>query len=233
MAGPAAILREIHRLRRHAKDLQLEIERAPRLVKAQQGRVSSQEDALRDAQDKLKKLKVTYHEKELELKTTLQHIDKHERQLNEAGSKKEYDALKVEIASDKKKCQQLEDEILNSLTQTDEVTAQLPELEQARTRARVDYADYEKSSAERVTSLSQRLEETIKAIGDVEASLPGDMRSQYNRLITARGEDALAAVQNQTCMACYTEITAQNSNDLSLGQFVCCKSCGRALYLPE
>jgi predicted nucleic acid-binding Zn-ribbon protein len=43
----------------------------------------------------------------------------------------------------------------------------------------------------------------------------------------------MAEVQNRTCMACYTEITAQALNNLSIGQFILCKNCGRALYLPE
>jgi predicted nucleic acid-binding Zn-ribbon protein len=51
--------------------------------------------------------------------------------------------------------------------------------------------------------------------------------------MAARGADAMAAVENRTCTACYTEITAQNYHELILGQLVVCKSCGRILYLPE
>src|SRR5438132_12063699 len=101
MAGPATILRDIHRLRRHARDLRAEIERGPRLLKGQQTKVARQEDVVREAQERLKRLKVTCHDKEVQLKQTLQQISKHEKQLNEATSKKEYDALKSEIASDR------------------------------------------------------------------------------------------------------------------------------------
>jgi predicted nucleic acid-binding Zn-ribbon protein len=52
-------------------------------------------------------------------------------------------------------------------------------------------------------------------------------------LVTAKGDDALAAVTGRSCSACYTEITAQNYNELVREQFVPCKSCGRILYLPE
>src|SRR5436309_11100523 len=72
MAGPATILREIHRLRRHAKDLQAELERGPRLLKGQQAKVARQEEAAREAHDTLKRLKVTSHEKEVLLKTKQQ-----------------------------------------------------------------------------------------------------------------------------------------------------------------
>jgi uncharacterized protein len=233
MAGPATILREIHRLRRHAKELQSEIERGPRLLRIQQARVNKQEEAVRDAHDTLKRLKMSSHDKEGQLKATLQQIGKHEKQLNEAGSKKEYDALKTEIAADKKKCQELEDEILGYMGEIEERTAQLPELDKAVQLVKVEYADFEKNSQGRITGLAEELNRALGAIKEVEATLPADVRPQYDRLVGARGEDAMAAVENRTCMACYTEITAQSYNDLMLSQFVFCKSCGRALYLPD
>jgi uncharacterized protein len=233
MAGPATILREIHRLRRHARDLQSEIERGPRLQRAQQTKVTKQEEAVREAHDALKRLKMVSHEKEGQLKATLQQISKHERQLNEAGSKKEYDALKTEIAADKKKCQGLEDEILGCMAEIEERTAQLPELEKGVQQAKTEYADYEKNFQSRSTALSEQLNQAFRGIKEVESTLPADIRPQYDRLVTARGEDAMAPVEHRTCMACYTEITAQSYNDLMLSQFVLCKSCGRALYLPD
>jgi predicted nucleic acid-binding Zn-ribbon protein len=43
----------------------------------------------------------------------------------------------------------------------------------------------------------------------------------------------MTAVEGQSCAACYTEITAQQYNELKQELFVLCKSCGRILYLPE
>jgi predicted nucleic acid-binding Zn-ribbon protein len=233
MAGPATILREIHRLRKHARDLRAEIERGPRLLKGQQTRVTRQEELLKEGQENLKRLKVTFHDREVQLKQTLQQINKHEMQLNQAGSKKEYDALKSEIAADRQKCKELEDEILEAMGKIEEDTARLPEQEKAVKQARDEFADFEKSQQTRAASLKEQLAQTLQQVEEVEASLPQDVAPAYKRLVAARDEDALAAVQNRTCMACYTEITAQAYNDLMLSQFVLCKSCGRALYLPE
>ncbi|HLJ96764.1 MAG TPA: C4-type zinc ribbon domain-containing protein [Gemmataceae bacterium] len=233
MAGPATILREIHRLRRHAKDLQAEIDRGPRLLKAQRTKVAKQEEALQGGHDTLKRLKMSSHDKEVQLKATLQQINKHENQLNEAGSKKEYDALKTEIAADKKKCQELEDEILGHMAEIEERTAQLPALEKAVQHAKAEYAEHEKNAQGRIAGLTEQLNKALADIQQIESTLPSDIRPQYDRLVAARGEDAMAAVEHRTCMACYTEITAQSYNDLMLSQFVFCKNCGRALYLPD
>ena len=42
MPGPATVLREIHRLRRHAKELQDRIEQGPRMLKHQQAKAARQ-----------------------------------------------------------------------------------------------------------------------------------------------------------------------------------------------
>jgi predicted nucleic acid-binding Zn-ribbon protein len=233
MAGPATILREIHRLRRHAKDLQAEIERGPRQLKSQQAKIAKQEEALREAHETVKRLKVASHEKESQLKATEQMAEKHRQQREQASSKKEYDALNSEISADKKRGRELEDEILECLGQIEERTARMPEYERAVQLAKKEYAELDTSVQARQLQFAEQLKQVHQQIKDVEDTLPTDVRQQYDRLVAARGEDAMAAVQNRTCMACYTGITAQNYNDLMLSQFLVCKSCGRALYLPD
>ena len=233
MAGPANILREIHRLRRHAKDLQSEIERVPRSLKAQQAKIAKQEELAKEAHDILKRAKIDSHEKEVLLKTAQQAVAKHEKQLSEATSKKEYDALRVEIAADKKKCTAIEDEILNCMAIVEEKNAQIPVAEQAVKKAKQELAQAEKSSETRLVGLKEQHSKAVAEISEIEKTLPPDIMPHYDRIVGARGEDALSAVQNKTCMACYTEITAQAFNNLNLSQFVACKSCGRVLYLPE
>ena len=135
IAGPAASLREIHRLRRHAKALQDELDRIPRLLKAQQ--------------------------------------------------------------------------------------------------AKQECTEFEQSVGERQANLKDQLTKALAELKDVEVHLPGDIRPQDERLVAARGEEAMAAAVNRSCVACYTEITAQMFNDLLAGRFILCKNCGRLLYLPE
>src|SRR5579871_4607081 len=170
MPGPAVILREIHRLRRHAKELQNEIERGPRLLKAQQTKVVKQEEILREAQDALKHLKVAIHEKEVTLRGKNQEIAKHERQLNEATAKKEYDALKAEIASEKRMCQKLEDDILSDMALSEEKAAQLPELEQAVQRAKDEVARFDAANQARIADLTKELTQVRENLQAVEAT---------------------------------------------------------------
>jgi predicted nucleic acid-binding Zn-ribbon protein len=232
-AGTASTLREIHRLRRHAKNLQDELNRIPLLTKAQHAKVARAETALTEAQEGLKKLKVSIHEKETTNKAIYQTIAKHKKQRNESSGKKEYDALSAEIAVEEHKAQKLEEEILAGMMEVEERTGKIPELEQGVKRAKQECAEFEKGIGERQTNLRTEFERAEADLKEVEVHLPDDIRPQYQRLVAARGEDAMAQVVNRGCVACYTEITAQLYNDLLAGRFVLCKNCGRLLYLPE
>lgn len=233
MSGPAAILRELHRLRRFTKDLQDEIDRLPRQLKGQQDKVARAEAALKEGQDKVAHLKVESREKDVTFKATQEQIVKHEDQRNRAGSKKEYDGLNLEIANAKKALARLEEEFLVGLTDIEERSALLPDLEKTLKVAREELARLEASGKERRTSLVSQLEKAQQDLKEVEATLPPDIKIAYDRQVQARGEDAMAAVQDRVCVACYTSITAQSHNELLQGLFVPCKSCGRILYMPE
>ena len=233
MAGPADILREIHRLRRHAKEVKEEIVRVPRMLQGHQTKVARQEEAIKEAQEAIKKLKVLALEKEGQLKQNHLQIAKYEKQRNEAAGKKEYDALGAEIESAKRGCQKLEDDILATINETEEKTGKVPDLEKLLQVARQELASFDQLSKQRQVDLQGELVKAHAQLKEAETRLPEDLRQQYDRQVNSRGEDAMSAVQGRTCVACYTEITAQNMNELRQGRFLFCKSCGRMLYLAE
>src|SRR5262249_44512820 len=160
--------------------LQEEIERLPRLIKVQQGKVVRAEEALKQGQENLKKLKVANSEKEKSLKAKSADVAKYEKQRDEITGKKEYDALQHEIAAARQACTQLEDEILAGLMESDERTAQLPELEKAVKQAKSELANFDQISAGRKTALTEELQRVQDEIKSVEASLADDIRVQYS-----------------------------------------------------
>src|SRR5947209_18934198 len=149
MPGIGETFGEIHRLRRFARDLQQEIDRGPIQLKARRNFAAKIAEAHRTAQDELKKLKVSVHEKEGSLKAAHTQIAKYEKQLDDVTDKKQYDALKHEIASAQAKARALEDEILEGMSETEERTAKLPEFEKSAAKANDDVAAFEREQAER------------------------------------------------------------------------------------
>jgi predicted nucleic acid-binding Zn-ribbon protein len=228
MSAPGPVLQEIHRLRRHVKDLAGKIEQGPRLLKAQQTALARQEEALKQGHDAVKHLKVEIHQKEVSVKSAEEHIAKLEK--TQISNKKEYDALRVEIAGVQKTIRGLEDEILELMSQVEDKNKLLPDLEKAVAKAKADAEQLQKDHQEKMDRFTAERQKALADLQQVETNLPEETRIQYQRLINAKGEDGLAAVEGTTCTACYTEVTSQMINELSRGVFVICKNCGRMLY---
>src|SRR3954466_463158 len=104
MPGPMRVFREIHRLRTLIHNVQEQLDRLPRLRKAHQARLAKQEQSLRDAQEAIRKLKLTVRDREKTLEDKHGQIARYEGQINQVSSKKEYDALLLEIAHAKTLC---------------------------------------------------------------------------------------------------------------------------------
>ncbi len=236
MAGPAVVMREIHRLRKFARDLQEQLDRIPRQIKAQQARVTQAESALKDGQEAVKKLKLSVHEKEVALKATDTKLKKRRQQLEEAltaaAPGREIDGLRKEVDHEQAAILQFEDEILAAIGEGEERIAAVPALEQAVKKAKDDYAAFEMTIGERRDGFTAQLNDALAKLREAEKSVPSEVRGQYNRMVAAMGPDALAAVQGHNCTSCYTEITVQSLHDLQRDALIMCKSCGRILYLP-
>lgn len=233
MPGPASLFREIHRLRRFARDLEEQINRIPRQRKAYQTKLATREKTLKDEQDAIKKLKVLASEKEKELKGKGEQIERYERQQTEITSKKEYDALRIEIAHAREVCAKLEDEILQSICDYEERQARLPEVEKAVALVKEEVARFEAEASPRKTDLDAQLAQTLKQLKEIEAQVPRDLKAQYDRTVASMGADGFSLVKNRSCSECNTEIIRSMELNLLNEECVVCKSCGRLLYLPE
>jgi len=232
-ASFSKVLSEIHRLRRHLRDLHAEVERLPRLLKAHQAKVAKSELTVKEAHDALKHLKVQNHDKEVNIKATSQLLTKYERQLNEMTTPKEIDAKHKEIASSKELIAKLEEEVLAGMAKVDERAGHIPALELALKKAKEEFAVFDKESKSRQTHLTGELKAVESELKQRESELPLVVKGTYERVVKAHGADALAPVAKNSCGHCHTSVTSQNVNELHQGRTLVCNSCGRMLYPTE
>lgn len=229
MAEPAEILKEVHRLMRHVADLDAKIKAGPRALKSAQAALARHEEAVKKNHDEVNQYKIKIHEKEVSIKQMQQHIEKLEKA--PVSNKKEYDAMLVEVATVKKAIRGLEDEILEYMGWIEEKQGKVPELEKAVQQAKNDLARVEKENLQMQGRYVEEQQKARDQLAEVQKTIPATIEPLYQRLVTARGAEALAGVQDRTCTACYTEITHQMRNELVQGKFVICKNCNRMLYI--
>lgn len=226
-----SILRECHRLRRHLRDLKEEIDRGPRVLKAQQARLAAEEQEHKDAYEIIKRLKLRQKEDEGSLKVVEANLDKLGTKAMTVTTMKEMEAVKHETEQANAKKGLLEDAILCAMTEIEERTANLPYVEKKWKDAQAEFAQYQVDAKERMERMLEDRSLSESELARREAELPNDMRDQYERLIKAHGPDGLAGVKGTVCGQCRSVIGESRFFELEAGKFVLCPVCGRGLYL--
>jgi predicted nucleic acid-binding Zn-ribbon protein len=213
--------------------LQGEIELGPRVAKARQAQLDAAKATHIASHDTLKKLKLKLKDEEGALKTVDTRLLKLQGDINSASSKKEFDAKTSEIEQATVNRGKLEDSILELLTDIEERTADLPNVDQRWADAQAEFATATREAEERLQRLKADQQATQASLEEWEAKLPPEVKSNYARLIKTYGPDGLAGLRGRSCQQCRTTVTEQTRNNVLGGLWVCCPQCGRALYMAE
>jgi uncharacterized protein len=224
------VFREAHRLRKHLRELQKEIELGPRVLKSRQDELDEERQAHKDHYDAITRLKLKQREDEGTLKQTDTRLAKLEDQLTGISVQKEYDAKKSEIAQARAKKADLEDAILTTMTEIEDRTAAIPAIEQKWADAQAAFAEFQRQAADRLEMLKNDQAASMKALAKVEEGVPDDIRPRYEKLVKAHGPEAMAGVKGKSCQACRTDLTDQKVIELRRGEFMQCSTCGKLLF---
>lgn len=232
MTTPAVTqtLKELHRLRKHLRELKSEIDLGPRVMQIQQQMLAADQQAHADAHADIVTRKLRIREDEGSLKQANTQLAKFEKQLNDAGSPKEYEAKQSEIRQAKERIAALEEAILVGMEELDQKVADLPNVDRTWAAAQAEFAQYQVDAKERLERLHDDLKLTQEHLAKFEATLPADVKPLYDRLVKSYGPDGLAGVDGRICQQCRTAMTEQQRSELLGGKFLCCAKCGRGLY---
>lgn len=227
------LLREAHRLRRHLRELKAEIDLGPRVLKIQEQKLAAAKQAHADAHDRVQKLKLKIRDDEGTLKQVNGQLAKFEKQLNDAASPKEYEGKKSEIRQAQEKISALEEAILLGMEELEQKTAHLPTDDKVWADAQAEFEQFKVDAKERLERLVADQKASLTELAKVDAGLPPAVKPAYDRLVKAYGPDGMAALSGKVCGQCRVGISDQARNDITAGKFVCCSTCGRALYLDS
>jgi hypothetical protein len=233
MAVNAAALRELHRIHRQLSDLRERLDRGPKQVRVRTAGVSQAEEQSAKIHGDLKASRVALDQKQLQLKTAEGKVAELKVKLNQANTNREYQALKDQIAADEMASSVLADEILEAMEKLDVMKAQIPESEGRVAKAKEELAKVQQQLRAEEESLRADVKRLEKELAEAEMALPEDFRALYQRVVNAKGEDAMAVVEGGSCGGCFQQLTTNVLNEINMGRVVLCRSCGRVLYLPD
>ena len=226
----AQTLKELHRIRKHLRDLKSEIDLGPRVMQIQQQTLDAEKQAHADGHALINTIKLRIRDDEGTLKQTNGQLAKFEKQLNDAASPKEYEAKQSEIRQAKERIAALEEAILLGMEELERATAALPAVDQKWKDAQAEFAQNRADAADRVERMKADEKLHQQKLTELEPTLPPAVKPQYDRLVKSHGPDAMAGVDGRICQKCRTAVTVQQQMELTGGAFICCPKCGRALY---
>lgn len=227
----AELLRRLHHVHCQQSDLQGQLDRGPRQIKAGEAVVAKAEAVRDQAKETLKQAKMNSDEKQLQLKSREDGIADLKAKLNTAASNREFDLLKEQIAADEQANLVLSDEILEGFEKIDELTAEVSKAEEELKKQSVDT----KKRAEEIKSRMLQVEEDLvhvrEQLADAEEEIPAVAKPDYQRLVDQRGDEALAAIDDNSCGGCYQTLTTNLIDTVRLEFLVRCPNCNAMLYL--
>jgi hypothetical protein len=214
-------------------DLRSRLDRGPKKIRAAEVNVQHRETLLAQTKAESKTLRMAADQKQLQLKSSEDKVKDLRHKLNAVTTNREYQALLDQIAADEMANSVMADEILEALEKVDAFKKNIAEAETTLTAAQQMLEQVRAEAAQQEPGLKADVARLDAELQQTEATLPGDIRELYQRVVRGKGEDALAMVENQFCNGCNQQIPLNMLNQVMLGQPVFCKTCGRMLYLPE
>jgi len=229
----ADALRTLHRLHSQLSDLRGRLDRGPKQVAAHRASVAQLEADLAAAKDLVTQTRKAADSKQVDIKAQEERIHKWEGQLNSAKSNQEYQTLQEQIAAGRMAASVLEDETLDLLGRVDEYAAEVGRHAQRVEAGKAELAKGETNVAATGKTLRAEVERLEADLAEAERRLPGEFKSDYQRVVSAKGAEGLAPMEDGVCLGCGQSTTLQMQADLRASKPVFCKSCGVLLYLPE
>ena len=230
MSVTASLVQRLHRINRQKTDLNGQLARGPRLVAAATAKLQSAQQHVSELRAKLTRMKMEADSKQLQMREREDKIHKWRGNMNAAKENREYQALKDQIAADEQANLVLSDEILETLEAIDDYQQRLVDGEAMVASLEQELRQVQQQVADRKLVLEGELARVQAELEVAEKGLVGDFRREYMRLVTAKGEDAMAELEGNCCGGCYQSLTPQNLEKLLCGQPVLCPACGRLLY---
>ncbi|NND97038.1 MAG: phospholipase [Pirellulaceae bacterium] len=229
----AELLRKLHHLHRLKNELETQLERGPRQIKAGETMVAKAQADAESAKETRKKAKLASDDKQLQLKSREDRIEDLKAKLNTAASNREFDTLKEQIAADEQANSVLSDEILESFEQLDVMEANLKAADDELAKQQAEQKQRITDVEARLIDVGENLERVKKELAEAESEIPSAAKADYLRLTASKGEEALAPLDGESCGGCYQTLTTHVVDQLQLSQMVKCPNCNAFLYIPE
>lgn len=167
---------------------------------------------------------------EKEVEASKAQLKKYENQLYQVKNNREYDAISQEIDTKKAEIENLDNKIIQTLEEEEEISKELQELEQEIQRLEQQLEE-SRNELEEINLQTREEENRIRAQREqVARQIDQRYLRQYERIHHAKDGLAVAPVQRGSCGGCFSTIPPQKIVEIRKAErLYTCEYCGRIL----
>ena len=212
-----------------------ELRRLPAERERRRKAIDARGATLEDFDGALKRLHLQIKDVEMDATQSRQKVRKYEGELNDATDGVIVASLEHQIRSLKRDISQAEDEGLEALTTSEDLTSKRDAIQALIDEDEGHFAEFETNMKAEMEVAEKKLAElTAKREASMVSGLDLNVVDIYDRLLDSREGVALSQLDGRTCTMCYMEVPANLSVRIARGvDLVRCPSCDRILHLGQ
>ncbi len=221
----------LQRLDSTAADARRRIAAEPERQHALEARLQAARDRVAAAKERLSTNQTARREVEKELAVHQGRLSKYREQLMAVKTNVEYQAMQKEIEFAQTGVKTLEDQILERMIESDDLTAALKRAEAEAAAEEKAVAADRQALATETADLSARLAALVDERARLVASLDPGVLSVFELVARRRNGVAVAEARDGVCTICHVRLRPQIFNTVRRNeQIIQCDSCQRILY---
>jgi predicted nucleic acid-binding Zn-ribbon protein len=194
---------------------------------ASKTRLQQLQDTRKNLEDLNKKRKTL----EIEVGALDTKISKYQNQLYDVKSNKEYDALKLEIASGKDEKAKLEENLLTLLFQEDDLKSAIQHMTVEVESLKKENLKKQDEIKKKMSDLEKNLDEKKTDRTKIIQLLPTNYSDEYENMKKSGKKIVIAPIlENNMCGGCFISVPPQMVIEIQADDKLCRCSCGRYLY---
>jgi predicted nucleic acid-binding Zn-ribbon protein len=225
---------ELQRMDYELGELERSKDYLPDMISNLEKEIEGTSSALESSEKELTEQTLLYKKLDIEVATLNQELAKLQKQMQVIKTNKEYDALTNEIVNRKLRISSAEEEILNILSNMDNLKERIKQYKQK-------LQEVDKNNTAQLASLRKELnsiEDKVKIKEgerkNLTVRIDKRLLSTYERVKRGRGDQVVVTIKKRACTGCYKGIPPQKIQEIRKGERIfTCDNCGRILIWTE
>lgn len=233
MVNPVQALRSLQDIDADLFRVNEELRRLPEERERRQAALDAIEQAIAERKNTDMELQVRIKEIEDTVNVQNQRIRKLDKESQTSRDVSVVEACRYEMRELKRQIDEAEREALGHVERSDVLKSEVAELMEKLEAQRAIFAEFS-TNVDNELGEARAKQEDLQAKRDARMSKDLDARTLdlYDRLLLARGGEALAMLDGGICQACYMQVPPNLVVRLARGtEVIQCSSCDRILYL--